>query len=206
MKTACLAAFLCATSTFVSAQDRADFNGKWDLTIKTPDATYPSWMQVDGNSVRVVGRVASVHPVNDVKIEGSQLTFDSQESFGKQIPVKWEFHMDGIKLQGKQMRSDGVTGEIVGIRAPPLTRDMPKSWSKPKPIFNGKDLTGWIADQPSKNHWKVEEGVLINESAGGEYPYSGEVQRFQAAHRVQLPGRGQQRHLSARPLRDSGGV
>ena len=190
MKTTYLAALLCAASTLLTAQERADFDGKWDLTIKTPDATYPSWMQVDGNAVRVVGRVASVHPVKNVKIEGSQLTFHSQESFGKQIPVKWEFHMDGIKLQGKQMRSDGVTGEIIGVRAPPLTRDMPKSWSQPKPIFNGKDLTGWIADQPSKNHWKVEEGVLINESAGANIRTSEKFNDFKLHIEYNCPDEG----------------
>ena len=32
--------------------------------------------------------------------------------------------------------------EIAGVRAPALNRPMPKAWTAPEPIFNGKDLTG----------------------------------------------------------------
>ena len=190
MKIASLAALLGVASALLSAQANPDFNGKWDLTVKTPDAPYPSWMQVDGDSVRVVGRVASVHPVSDVKFENSQLTFSSKESFGKQIPVKWEFRTDGEKLSGKQMRSDGVTGEIMGVRAPPLTRDMPKNWSKPKPIFDGKDLTGWIPSDPSKNHWKVENKELVNEAAGANLQTSEKFTDFKLHIEYNCPQNG----------------
>ena len=48
------------------------FTGRWDLTVTTPKETYPSWMEFtapDGKpQVRVVGRVASVHPATDVKL------------------------------------------------------------------------------------------------------------------------------------------
>ena len=32
---------------------------------------------------------------------------------------------------------------VTGVRAPALKRPMPKSWSKPEWLFNGKGLTGW---------------------------------------------------------------
>jgi Domain of Unknown Function (DUF1080) len=146
------------------------FAGRWDLTIKTPTDTYPSWMEFAEENgrpeVRIVGRVASVHPAKDVKVNGSHLSFTSSESFGKDITVAWDFSATNGKLSGTQKREDGVTGRITGVPAPTLHRAPPKNWSAPEALFNGKDLTGWQPDQPSKNHWKAQNGELVNEAAG----------------------------------------
>ena len=148
----------------------APFTGRWDLTITTPQGTYPSWMECtekDGKpDVRIVGRVASVHPVADLKLEGSHLSFSSKEWFGKPIDVHWDMNISGAKITGTQKRADGVEGQIAGVPQPPLARKMPVSWNAPEMIFNGKDLTGWEADEPAKNHWFAQNGELINQSAG----------------------------------------
>ena len=39
---------------------------------------------------------------------------------------------------------------------------MPKKWSKPEALFNGKDLSGWTVDSDDAEAWKVEGGELIN--------------------------------------------
>ncbi len=43
--------------------------------------------------------------------------------------------------------------------------DPPAAWSAPEPLFNGKDLTGWEVDDPSKTYWSAENGELHNEKA-----------------------------------------
>ena len=144
------------------------FAGRWDLTITTPQGIYPSWMEVsdkDG-SVRVVGRVASVHPVIDTKLEGSHLSFSSKEWFGKQIDVHWDMTIAGSKITGTQKRADGVEGQISGVPQPPLGRKLPVAWNAPEMVFNGKDLAGWEPDDAATNHWKAQDGELINEQAG----------------------------------------
>jgi len=155
--------------------DRLPFTGRWDLTIKTPNETYPSWMECTKENgkpaVRVVGRVASVHPAQDVRLEGNELTFTTQEHFGKEIPVTWEFHEESGKLSGKQKRSDGVTGDITAESAPALDRKMPARWTEPERLFNGKDLTGWepFVQEPGKpveNHYVAKNGELVNEAPG----------------------------------------
>src|SRR5207253_11289430 len=65
-----------------------------------------------------------------------------------------------------EKRADRVEGEITGVPAPALKRKAPESWSKPEPLFNGRDLTGWEPDDPSQNHWKARDGELVNEKAG----------------------------------------
>lgn len=165
---------LCGTAAF--SQGSADpFSGRWDLTIVTPQDTYPSWMEVVTThgkpEVHLVGRVASVHPGKDVKLNGSNLSFTSDEHFGKPIKVTWEFRFTGGKLSGLQKRSDGAEGKLTGLRAPALDRKMPVAWNDPVPLFNGKDLTGWeplITEQgkPPQNHYKAINGELVNEAPG----------------------------------------
>src|SRR5579864_5456065 len=146
------------------------FAGRWDLTVTTPKDTYPSWMEFsekDGNpEVRIVGRVASVHKATEVKLEGSHLAFTTSEWFGQEIPVTWEMSVAGGKLTGNQKRSDGVEGQLTGVHAPLLKRKPPAGWSKPETLFNGKDLAGWVPDDPAENHWKAQDGELVNEAAG----------------------------------------
>jgi len=146
------------------------FAGRWDLTVKTPHDTYPSWMEFTENGgkvqVRIVGRVASVHPAKEVKLDGSHLAFSTTEWFEKDIPVTWEMSVADGKLTGHQKRSDGVEGQITGAHAPRLRRPMPAAWTTPEPLFNGKDLTGWEPDNPAENHWKAQNGELVNQSAG----------------------------------------
>src|ERR1039457_1812684 len=128
------------------------FTGRWDLTITTPQDSYPSWMESLGHSeVRIVGRVASVHPASDVKLSGSHLTFTTSEWFGKPTQVTWDMTVKGGKITGTQKREDGVEGRIAGVHAPALKRKTPPAWSDPEPLFNGKDLTGWTPDNPAEN-------------------------------------------------------
>jgi hypothetical protein len=146
------------------------FAGRWDLTVTTPKDTYPSWMeftQTGGQrQVRVVGRVASVHPATDVKLDGAHLSFTTSEWFDGQIKVTWEFHVADGKLTGTQKRADGVEGQIAGVPAPALKRKAPAAWSKPESLFDGQDLNGWEPDDPSNNHWVAQGGELVNQAAG----------------------------------------
>jgi len=175
------------------AQKPADhpFTGRWDLTITTPKDTYPSWMEVSANGeVRVVGRVASVHPATDVKLEGSHLSFTTSEWFGKQIKVTWDMTAKGGKIAGTQKREDGVDGRVAGVPAPALNRKMPAAWSKPESLFNGKDLAGWVPDDASKNHYKAENGELVNEAAGANIRTTRKFQDFKLHIEYNCPDLG----------------
>ena len=159
-----------ALTPALSQKGKQSFAGRWDLTIVTPKGTYPSWMEFadeGGNpQVRIVGRVASVHEAQDVKLSGSQLSFTSSESFGKQIKVDWQMKLANGRLSGTQKRADGVEGELTGEHAPDLKRAAPREWTAPEPLFNGKDLSGWEPDNPSRTHWSAHNGELANDHGG----------------------------------------
>ncbi|HLH03040.1 MAG TPA: DUF1080 domain-containing protein [Bryobacteraceae bacterium] len=141
----------------------SELEGRWDLTLQANGETYPSWIEISNAgtpSVRIVDRTGSVHPASDVKIDGSHVTFSERN--GK---ATWDLSVSGGKLSGTENLPNGKA-EVTGVRAPALDRKAPQSWSAPEPLFNGKNLDGWIPDKPDKNHWKVENGELVNEAPG----------------------------------------
>ncbi|MBV8818516.1 MAG: DUF1080 domain-containing protein [Acidobacteriaceae bacterium] len=142
--------------------------GRWDLTVTTPNAQFPSWLELTANNgepqARVQGRSGSVHPVKNVKVDGDHISFT--EPVGRQGEVIWDLTYANDQLTGTQKRPDGSEPKVAGVRAPALDRTAPSHWSKAAPIFNTKDLTGWEPDNPAKNGWKVIDGDLVNETAG----------------------------------------
>jgi hypothetical protein len=162
---------LWTVPAFSQKHDAAQLAGRWDLTVQASNATYPSWMEFvdEGGSpaIRIVGRTGSARSVEEVKAEASRLSFSTTESFGgKPVKVIWEMSAQGDKLTGKQHRADGVDYEIAGVRSPALKRKAPAAWTNPERLFNGKDLTGWEADNPSANHWTAVNGELVNGKKG----------------------------------------
>ncbi len=109
-------------------------------------------------AIRIVGRTGSVHAVRDPKVEGSRLAFTDPQSSGS---GQWDLTVKDRKLAGRS-----PDGAVTGVPAPPLNRKPPAAWAMPEPLFNGRDLSGWEADQPSNNHWVVDNGELQNQNAG----------------------------------------
>jgi hypothetical protein len=195
MKLRYLSLLIALTALIPAApKNGSPFTGRWDLTITTPQGVYPSWMEFsekDGQALlRVQGRVSSVHPVKDLKVDGSHLSFNTSEWFGKPIPVSWEMNAAAGKISGTQKRSDGVEGKIAGVPAPLLKRPMPAAWKAPEMVFNGKDLTGWEADEPANNHWKAKDGELVNEKAGANIRTTAKFQDYRLHIEFNCPEEG----------------
>lgn len=142
------------------------FAGRWDITV-TPqnNQPYPDWMELIDNGgkfgVRVQPRPGSVHPVQDVKLNGTHLTL------GVSRGTTWELEAAGGRITGVQKTGNGTTAQLVGVRAPQLKRAAPKSWTVPEPLLNGKDLAGWEPfPANAANNWVIEDGVLLNKEHG----------------------------------------
>jgi hypothetical protein len=166
----------------LSKDQGVSFAGRWDITI-TPLANpvsppknpaqlepYPDWMEVvahDGKfDARMVGRSGSVHPIDEVKVDGGKLKLVVSAA-AKGPAVTWELEVKGNSLTGLQKRGDVVTAQIAGARAPELKRKTPKSWTDPEPLFNGKDLAGWEPiPAGAANHWVAQDGVLLDTEHG----------------------------------------
>jgi hypothetical protein len=140
------------------------FAGRWDITVTAGSTVYPDWMELVDKAptpeVRIQPRGGSVRPVKDVHMESSHLILAMNPG------ATWDLTVEGDRLTGVQKRGDKVTAQLAGVRAPELKRKPPKSWTRPEPLFNGKDLTGWEPDNPATNHWVARDGVLLNETKG----------------------------------------
>ena len=64
-----------------------------------------------------------------------------------------------------QKRGETEGPKVVAVRAPELNRPMPKAWTTPEPLFNGKDLTGWEPiGNVQNNKWVARDGELVNDN------------------------------------------
>ena len=145
------------------------FVGRWDITVKAGNTTFPDWLEVVDNGgslqVRYQPRGGSVRPIQDAKIEGEHLIL-TLGGGGRQGSNAWELTAQGDQISGVQKNGTRETAQLTGVRAPKLDGKMPKNWTKPEPLFNGKDLTGWEPDNPANNHWVAKDGDLLNETKG----------------------------------------
>lgn len=154
-----------------AAQSGNPFAGRWDFTVTAKDSTYPQWMElVETNGtpqVRIQPRGGAVRPAAAVKMEGSHLLVTVTDAGADRPAVTWDLTRNGDQLTGTQKTGDTPSAQLAGVRAPALQRNAPKSWSKPEPLFNGKDLTGWEPVRDPKNsHWVAKDGELVNEAKG----------------------------------------
>jgi hypothetical protein len=143
--------------------------GRWDITVATPHGTLIDWLGVtekDGIfDIWYQPPGGNVFQVTEFKVQGAHAVLALQKAGEGKPALTWEVDAFGDSLSGTERRGE-ATGVIKGVRAPALNRPEPKAWSAPEPLFNGKDLTGWVPVNQAPNHWLARNGELINESKG----------------------------------------
>lgn len=170
---------------------RDPFLGRWDMTITQPNSTYPGWLEMvekEGQpSARYQPRGGSVQPVREVKREGAQVVLTLTAASDTRPATSWELTASGDQLTGNLKRGDMVVGQVSGVRAPELKRAAPREWAAPVPLFNGKDLAGWEPDNPANSRWKVQDGVLYNETRGANLRTTQKFDDFRLHIEVNCP-------------------
>ncbi len=185
------AALLAPTA---SPAQSSPFVGRWDFTINTPTGTRANWLGItekNGNlDVWFQPTGGHVFQVQDFTVNGSHLTLRLSAAVNNRPAMSWELDARDGKLTGVQKSGD-TTIPLTGVRAPELKRSAPKAWTNPEPLFDGKDLDGWepIGD-PSKSHWVVEDGVLLNRERGANLKSTRRFDDFKAHFEVNCPEGG----------------
>ncbi|MCC6291234.1 MAG: DUF1080 domain-containing protein [Bryobacterales bacterium] len=171
MKTTLCAALLAAALPWaLSAQSAKAFLGRWDMTV-TPatGAAYPQWMELVDKGGKIEGRVqprgGGWRPVQGAVMDGAKMIIAVSPA-GRGPAVSWELSKTGKNaLTGVEKRGDAAGPRLAGVRAPKLDRKMPKAWTAPRALFNGKDLTGWEPiGNVSNNKWVARDGELVNDN------------------------------------------
>lgn len=157
-----------------NAQDLRPYLGRWDLTLKSADHEYPTWLEltdVNGHlAAQMTGRWGNARPLPRVELSDGKLIFASpKDEENAQADMVFEGKLVGDKIEGTVNAPDRGTWSWTGVRAPSLKRTKAPKWGKPVQLFNGKDLTGWhMSDPDSQNPWKVENGNLVSPTHGPE--------------------------------------
>ncbi len=180
---------MCALPAF--SQAGKPFVGRWDLTLTSQRGSWPQWMEIVEKDGKVDGRIqprgGAVRPIVDAKVEGDHLLITVQKGNERMPDVTWDVTASGDKLSGTQKQGQNET-KIAGVRAPELKRPMPKAWTAPEPLFNGKDLTGWEpVSNPSASKWVVKDGTMYNEARGSNIRTTRTFQDFKLHIEVNCP-------------------
>ena len=160
------------------------FLGRWDLTLKTPLREYPSWLEItqEGGQLRarMVSRWGHARPLPKVEIAHDHIMFVSpKEEEDRKDDMVFEGKLSGKTLVGTTTGQDGTPWQWTGERAPSLKRKGDPKWGKAMSLFNGKDLNGWKASDPSATaKWKVESGTLVSPGRGPELITDKEFEDF----------------------------
>jgi Domain of Unknown Function (DUF1080) len=150
------------------------FLGRWDLTLKTPQRDWPSWLEIteEGGQfqARMVSRWGHARPLPKVDISGDHILFVSpKEEEDRKDDMVFKGELSGDKLVGTTTGPDGTPWQWTGERAPKLIRKNPPQWGKPVQLFDGKDLNGWTPSDPNAaSKWTVENGTLVSPGHGAE--------------------------------------
>lgn len=159
------------------------FLGRWALTIPGGGA---GWLGIVETNGELKGSIlwggGSVVSVAGTRVEGNTLIITrvnesrQRSAAGERIVTKTtetitaKVNGDDLKLATSTASEDGKVSkraEFTGKRIPPLppAPDLARvKFGEPIPLFNGKDLSGWktMGDAPSA--WKVENGILRNDT------------------------------------------
>lgn len=187
-------AIAAASMTALAQQASNPFLGRWDFNITTPRGGGAAWIGVTdkGGKLDVWFQPTggNVFEVKDFKITGSHLSLTLEPGGNKRRAITWELDAKDGKLVGVQKRGE-ATLALVGVRSPELKRAAPKAWTKPEPLFDGKDLNGWepIGDT-AHNHWTVQDGLLVNTAHGANLRTTRTFTDFKVHYEVNCPEKG----------------
>ena len=168
-----LAALLLTVSPALAAD--ADFNGRWDITALTQPRPRAWWLELSGvGTPAVAGKFVSAHggdlnKVDHIAVVAGELqfSFDLPNRNGKAVasPVYHAKLVNG-KLEGVlDATGSGQPVKWTGVRPPVIAEKDDDSWKRGTPVelFNGKDLTGWKALNPTADvKWTYQDGILRN--------------------------------------------
>jgi len=162
------------------------FLGRWDLSVKTPHAVLPSWIEVTEEQgkpkVVMVGVSEHATPLAKVEITDGEIEFLSpkeEEGFAQDTTFKGK--RVGSQLVGTASSPGGISWTWTGRRAPSLKRAAAPTWGKPVTLFDGKDFTGWrFSDPKGAKSWTVEDGTLVSNGHGPEIITTSKFEDFKS--------------------------
>jgi hypothetical protein len=187
----CCVLLLAAVFPIVSFAQAESFVGRWDFDVPTRNGIGANWLGISekGGKLDIWFQPTggNVYEVTDYKLDGSHLILTVAPARNQHPAMIWDLTANDGKLTGTQKRGDD-TIPLTGVPAPALNRQEPSSWTKPEPLFDGKDLSGWepVGDT-AHSHWVVQDGLLVNQEHGANLKTTRTFTDFKLHFEVNCP-------------------
>jgi hypothetical protein len=128
-------------------------------------------------------------PVASFSTSGSHMSVVINRATEERPATTLELDVAGGKITGVRKSRD-QTVELVGLRLPDMKRSAPAAWTDPEPLFNGKNLDGWVAVNDRRPlNWTIENGELVNGERGGNIKTTRKFGDFKLHFEVHCPER-----------------
>ncbi|GAB3454171.1 DUF1080 domain-containing protein [Massilia terrae] len=167
-----LAALCTAPLAVGAATPLQSFAGRWDVTLKTPQRAYSSWLEIRAEHgqprVRMVGRWGHARWLPQASLSDGHLRFVSpkEEEGRTDGDMVFDGALDGGELRGTTTGPDGATWTWRATRAPALKAAYMPKWGTPVSLFDGRDARAWTPVDTAAKQWRVADGVLTSPGAG----------------------------------------
>ncbi|TMI64758.1 MAG: DUF1080 domain-containing protein [Bacteroidetes bacterium] len=163
--------FISVISANKNYSDTSTILGKWDITMKIGERSFPSWLEVHRSGTKMlvgefVGSGGSARPVSRIYFSDGKLSFSIPQQWDLQdSDLKFEATLQGDSLVGTITLPDGRKNNCTAVKAPSLKRTGNPVWGKSTKLFNGTDLKGWHSSGKN-NQWITENAILKSPKAG----------------------------------------
>jgi len=166
----------------------ADFNGRWNIRVKTPRGRV-WWMEIQGaGSGKIGGSLIGVpggqiDEITDAKIENGELAIRFYRYKTLQI---YRAHFENGLLRGQRDETpDGkptTTLPFTAVRAPQIKEHDDGTWKPARKVklFDGQTLNGWRKLDDVRPGWVVEDGLLKNQKGSADLASEARFWNFEA--------------------------
>lgn len=190
-----LACLLPFSPSAVGADRTNDaFAGRWDLTINDGGKReIPSWLEIDiedgSPQAHFVGRWGNARLLPRIEIQGGRILFVSPKGEeGSKNDLVFQGKLIGDTMRGSAVGPKGVSWTWTAKRAPVLSRPASVAFGESQALFDGRDFAGWKFDNPARaDGWKVQNGCLVNQTAGANLVTTGSFGNFKLHYEVNCP-------------------
>ena len=167
-----LAAICMGPLQALAASPAEPYLGRWDVTLRTPERTHSSWLEVREENgqlrARMVGRWGHARWLPQAAIVNGHLRLVSpKEEEGRPDDMVFDGVRVGDQLKGTVNGPGGVAWTWRAERAPALPAGNPPRWGTPVRLFDGKGMSAWKALNAAGKPWHVSGGTLVSPGAGG---------------------------------------
>ncbi len=168
--------------------------GRWDLTMRSDKASYPSWFEVNktaaGLTGRFQGRVGHATPLAAIANSGATFSFtwpDDEQPNAK--PTQFSGTVVGSNVSGTMTTPAGKAVPYRGVRAPAMMRRAPPQWGAPIDLLKG-GLDIWMVRDGAKMSWTLADAVLTNHAPGVDLITKSKFTDFKLHAEVNVPEHG----------------